>query len=100
LASCTQLLSLHDALPIYLFRKLGAQDIAGYKRAGSGTGVPPVRTGDETHGQDARATNEPMPRVLLLIDEFQELFVEDDRVSQGADRKSTRLNSSHEWQSY
>jgi hypothetical protein len=46
-----------------LFRKLGAQDIAGYKRAG---------------GQ------EPMPRVLLLIDEFQELFVEDDRVSQGA----------------
>jgi DNA segregation ATPase FtsK/SpoIIIE-like protein len=25
-----------------------------------------------------------MPRVLLLIDEFQELFVEDDRVSQGA----------------
>jgi hypothetical protein len=25
-----------------------------------------------------------MPRVLLLIDEFQELFVEDDRISQGA----------------
>jgi hypothetical protein len=46
-----------------LFRKLGAQDIAGYKRAG---------------GADR------MPRVLLLIDEFQELFVEDDRVSQGA----------------
>ena len=46
-----------------LFRKLGAQDIAGYKRAGG---------------------KEPMPRVLLLIDEFQELFVEDDRVSQGA----------------
>ncbi|HMP82127.1 MAG TPA: FtsK/SpoIIIE domain-containing protein [Verrucomicrobiota bacterium] len=46
-----------------LFRKLGAQDIAGYKRAGG---------------------NEPMPRVLLLIDEFQELFVEDDRISQGA----------------
>lgn len=46
-----------------LFRKLGAQNIAGYKAAG---GV------------------EPMPRVLLLIDEFQELFVEDDRVSQGA----------------
>lgn len=46
-----------------LFRKLGAQDLAGYKRAG----------GDQA-----------MPRVLLLIDEFQELFVEDDRVSQGA----------------
>ena len=46
-----------------LFRKLGAQNIAGYKAAGG---------------------TEPMPRVLLLIDEFQELFVEDDRVSQGA----------------
>jgi len=46
-----------------MFRKLGAQDIAGYKRAGG---------------------TEVMPRVLLLIDEFQELFVEDDRVSQGA----------------
>ncbi len=46
-----------------LFRKLGAQDIAGYKRAGG---------------------TEPMPRTLLLIDEFQELFVEDDRIAQGA----------------
>jgi len=46
-----------------LFRKLGVQDVPGYK-AGGGT--------------------EPMPRVLLLIDEFQELFVEDDRISQDA----------------
>ncbi len=46
-----------------LFRKLGAQDLSGYKRSGG---------------------TEVMPRVLLLIDEFQELFVEDDRVSQGA----------------
>jgi len=46
-----------------LFRKHNAQNIAGYKSAGG---------------------TEPMPRVLLLIDEFQELFVEDDRISQGA----------------
>ena len=46
-----------------LFRKVGAQDLAGYKRA--------------------RGT-EPMPRVLLMIDEFQEFFTEEDRVSQGA----------------
>jgi S-DNA-T family DNA segregation ATPase FtsK/SpoIIIE len=46
-----------------LFRKLGAQDIAGYKRAGG---------------------TEPIPRTLLMIDEFQEFFVEDDKVSQGA----------------
>lgn len=46
-----------------LFRKLGVQDVAGYKRAGGA---------------------EPMPRALLLIDEFQEFFVEDDRISQTA----------------
>ena len=46
-----------------LFRQLGAQDLAGYKRAGG---------------------TEPMPRSLLMIDEFQEFFVEEDRVSQGA----------------
>jgi hypothetical protein len=46
-----------------LFRKLGVQDMGGYKRAGGA---------------------EPIPRTLLLIDEFQELFVEDDKVSQGA----------------
>ena len=46
-----------------LFRKLGVQDVAGYKRAGGG---------------------EPMPRSLLIIDEFQEFFVEEDRVSQAA----------------
>ncbi len=46
-----------------LFRKVGAQDLAGYKRAGGA---------------------EPMPRSLLMIDEFQEFFVEEDRISQGA----------------
>lgn len=46
-----------------LFRALGAQDIAGYKKAGG---------------------KEPMPRSLLIIDEFQEFFVEDDTVSQSA----------------
>jgi len=46
-----------------LFRKLGVQDLAGYKRAGG---------------------TESMPRSLLIIDEFQEFFVEEDRVSQSA----------------
>ncbi len=46
-----------------LFRKVGAQDLAGYKRAG---------------GQEA------VPRTLLMIDEFQEFFTEEDRISQGA----------------
>ena len=46
-----------------LFRHAGAQDLAGYKRAG---GV------------------EAIPRSLLLIDEFQEFFTEDDAVAQEA----------------
>jgi hypothetical protein len=46
-----------------LFRKVGAQDVAGFKRSGG---------------------TEPMPRVLLMIDEFQEFFTEEDRVSQNA----------------
>ncbi len=45
------------------FRALGAQDIAGYQKAGG---------------------KEAMPRTLLLIDEFQEFFVEDDQISQQA----------------
>src|SRR6185436_4936593 len=46
-----------------LFRKAGAQDVAGYKRSGGA---------------------EPIPRTLLIIDEFQEFFVEDDRIAQSA----------------
>lgn len=46
-----------------LFRKLGVQDLPGYKRAGG---------------------SEPIPRTLLLIDEFQEFFVEDDKIAQTA----------------
>ena len=46
-----------------LFRKAGSQDVAGYKA---------------TRGA------EPMPRTLLLIDEFQEFFTEDDAVAQEA----------------
>jgi hypothetical protein len=46
-----------------LFRNLGVQDIAGYKRAGG---------------------TEPIPRSMLIVDEFQEFFVEDDSIAQTA----------------
>ena len=54
-----------------LFRKFGAQDIAGYKRS--------LRTATASQSE-----GEPMPRVLLMIDEFQEFFTEEDRISQNA----------------
>lgn len=46
-----------------LFRTAGVQDLAGYKKSPGA---------------------EPMPRCLLMIDEFQEFFVEDDRIAQAA----------------
>ncbi|MHC5016789.1 MAG: FtsK/SpoIIIE domain-containing protein [Planctomycetota bacterium] len=46
-----------------IFRQLGVQDLAGHHRASDG---------------------EPMPRTLLIIDEFQEFFVEDDKIAQDA----------------
>jgi hypothetical protein len=45
-----------------LFRELGVQDIGGYREA----------AGD----------GKPMPRILFIVDEFQEFFVEDDRIAQ------------------
>ncbi len=44
-----------------LFRQRGVQDLKGFRAA-----QPDVK----------------MPRILLIIDEFQELFVEDDRIAQ------------------
>ncbi|HYO25303.1 MAG TPA: FtsK/SpoIIIE domain-containing protein, partial [Lacipirellulaceae bacterium] len=46
-----------------LFRQHGVQDVAGFRRA-----MPDV----------------PLPRTLLVIDEFQELFVADDKLAQDA----------------
>jgi hypothetical protein len=43
------------------FRALNVQDLAGYR---------------ESNGK------EPLPRILLIVDEFQEFFVEDDKLAQ------------------
>ncbi len=46
-----------------LFRKHSVQDIAGFRNANP---------------------NQPLPRILLIVDEFQEFFIEDDKLSQSA----------------
>jgi hypothetical protein len=46
-----------------MFREAGVQDVAGWAQ---------------------RHPDIPMPRILLVIDEFQELFVQDDKLSQQA----------------
>ncbi|MCG8583320.1 MAG: hypothetical protein MI757_01240, partial [Pirellulales bacterium] len=55
-----------------LFRALGLQDINSYRNH---------MDREAAAGNDPGA---PMPRILLLVDEFQELFVEDDKISQDA----------------
>src|SRR5205823_863825 len=51
------------------FRNVGAQDLASY-RQGTGTALP---------------------RILLIVDEFQEFFVEDDKIAQEAAQLLDRL---------
>lgn len=51
------------------FRDLGVQDLAAFRAS----------------------TGEPLPRILLVVDEFQELFVDDDKLSQDASLLLDRL---------
>jgi energy-coupling factor transporter ATP-binding protein EcfA2 len=53
-----------------LFRSLGVQDLKSFRAA---------------------RPDAAMPRVLLIVDEFQELFVEDDRIAQSASLLLDRL---------
>ncbi|NLS96075.1 MAG: cell division protein FtsK [Planctomycetaceae bacterium] len=53
-----------------MFRRIGVQDVRGYRAA----------------EPDAR-----MPRILLIIDEFQELFIEEDNIAQSAGLLLDRL---------
>lgn len=53
-----------------LFREVGVQDIAGWRN---------------------KHPDEKMPRIILMIDEFQEFFVEDDRIAQDATLLLDRL---------
>ncbi|AMV16542.1 FtsK/SpoIIIE domain-containing protein [Planctomyces sp. SH-PL14] len=53
-----------------LFRKHGVQDIAGFRNANPNT---------------------PLPRILLVVDEFQEFFIEDDKLGQSASLLLDRL---------
>ena len=53
-----------------IFRTVGVQDLASYRRSDG---------------------SKPMPRTLLIIDEFQEFFSEDDRLAQEASLLLDRL---------
>lgn len=55
-----------------LFRDLGVQDLAAYRRV-------------------AKGDNPKLPRVVFIVDEFQEYFVEDDKLAQEASLLLDRL---------
>jgi DNA segregation ATPase FtsK/SpoIIIE-like protein len=52
-----------------LFRELGVQDLASYRKA---------------RGEGDGGTKSSIPRTLLIVDEFQEFFTEDDKIAQEA----------------
>lgn len=60
-----------------LFRDAGVQDLAAYRKWSRGAGL----------GQGPTF----MPRTLLIVDEFQEFFVEDDKIAQEASLLLDRL---------
>ncbi len=71
-----------------LFRKNNVQDIAGYRNLVKSRGSK-VEGNSALNSQPS--TLNLMPRILLVIDEFQEFFVEDDRYSQQAALMLDRL---------
>jgi energy-coupling factor transporter ATP-binding protein EcfA2 len=71
-----------------LFRRIGVQDLKGYRASSTGilpvsgsAGGPPAVNG-ETPAPQNTGKLPVLPRILLIIDEFQELFTEDDRIAQ------------------
>lgn len=69
-----------------MFRNAGVQDIAGFRDETAGRrGEVPEETPGGADGSPARlAGAPPLPRILLIIDEFQEFFSEDDKLAQDA----------------
>ena len=74
-----------------LFRKHNVQDIAGYRNLAERQEARGKSNEPSTTLNSQHSTLNPLPRILLVIDEFQEFFVEDDRYSQQAALMLDRL---------
>ncbi|MEM8947285.1 MAG: FtsK/SpoIIIE domain-containing protein [Planctomycetota bacterium] len=74
------------------YRELGVQDLAGYRQRRSEDRGQSSDNGQANDPSDhSSLTSDPCPRILLVIDEFQELFVTDDKLSQDASLLLDRL---------
>ncbi len=75
-----------------LFRRHGVQDLAGYREANNAldpslarrASVPAETVHDTSPKRERESPTTLLPRILLVVDEFQEFFVEDDKHSQTA----------------
>src|ERR1041385_1269207 len=77
-----------------LFRAAGVQDMAGYRRhlaSEPGRAAPVPSPADPGNGARTPRPPASLPRILLIVDEFQEFFVEDDKIAQEAGLLLDRL---------
>jgi hypothetical protein len=77
-----------------LFRAAGVQDMAGYRRFAAsepGRPGPGSMVTDKRPGAGTPRLTDALPRILLIVDEFQEFFVEDDKIAQEASLLMDRL---------
>jgi DNA segregation ATPase FtsK/SpoIIIE, S-DNA-T family len=89
-----------------LFRDAGVQDMAGYRRELKKKRDEETKDGERNarqgNGSDSSslhlsvssslpAAPPSLPRILLLVDEFQEFFIEDDKIAQEASLLLDRL---------
>ena len=72
-----------------LYRKVGAQDVASYRKAVKSEEMRGKR--EDAASASLATLHSQLPRILLIVDEFQEMFSEDDRVSQEAATLYDRL---------
>jgi DNA segregation ATPase FtsK/SpoIIIE-like protein len=67
-----------------LFRAAGVNDISSYRDMAPGAGEDRAAPSVTRGLSDRPVTPGHCPRILLIVDEFQEFFTEDDRLSQEA----------------
>jgi energy-coupling factor transporter ATP-binding protein EcfA2 len=73
------------------YRKAGVNDLTSYRNAMQGNGKPAAGSPSPPAPEGSGVKGAPMPRIVLVVDEFQEFFVEDDKLAQEASLLLDRL---------
>jgi len=73
-----------------MYRTAGVNDVASYRAKQAGQAFLPVHSNGST-GKDKQDAQPYLPRILLVVDEFQEFFIEDDKLAQESSLLLDRL---------